>query len=210
MTTDPRDAPPDRPDSDDRAAGSVPADLHGDPRAIESAVLEAVAATGEPFEVIEVDPALADTAAFCAHYGYPPEISGNCIVVASRDDPPVLVACLALATTKLDVNAVVRRRLGVRKASFAPAELTRSATGMEIGGVTPFGLTNVQPARYVDGVAQRPEPGTMPLWVDSRVADLDRVIVGGGSRRLKISTTPAALIAAGGEFIDDLAVPLDA
>ena len=191
MTTDPRDAPPDRPDSDDRAAGSVPADLHGDPRAIESAVLEAVAATGEPFEVIEVDPALADTAAFCAHYGYPPEISGTCIVVASRDDPPVLVACLALATTKLDVNAVVRRRLGVRKASFAPAELTRSATGMEIGGVTPFGL-----------------PSDLPLWVDARIAALDRVIVGGGSRAIKLLVTPAALAAVGAEFVPDLARPL--
>ena len=181
-----------------------------DPRAVERHVLTAVEATGEPFEVIEIDPELADTAAFCQHYGYPPETSGNCILVASKDDPPVVAACLALATTKLDVNKRVRKLLGVRKLSFAPAEVTREVTGMAIGGVTPFGLTNVQPTRYVDGVAQRPEPGTMPLWVDSRVADLDRVIVGGGSRRLKISTTPAALIAAGGEFIDDLAVPLDA
>ncbi len=177
---------------------------------LERRVLDVVAATGEPFEEIRIDPALADTAEFCAHYGYPLEISGNCILVASRDEDPVMAACVVLATTKLDVNKRVRKKLGVRKLSFAPADLTRQVTGMEIGGVTPFALTNVQPTRYVDGVAQRPEPGTMPLWVDSRVADLDRVIVGGGSRRLKISTTPAALIAAGGEFIDDLAVPLDA
>jgi prolyl-tRNA editing enzyme YbaK/EbsC (Cys-tRNA(Pro) deacylase) len=178
------------PDSAPRA-GSVPPDTDDDPRAIERAVLDAVAATGEPFEVIEVDPALADTAAFCAHYGYPPEISGNCIVVASKDDPPVLVACLALATTKLDVNAVVRRRLGVRKASFAPAELTRAATGMEIGGVTPFGL-----------------PADLPLWADERIAELDRVIVGGGSRSIKLLVPPAALAAVGAEFVPDLARPL--
>jgi prolyl-tRNA editing enzyme YbaK/EbsC (Cys-tRNA(Pro) deacylase) len=162
-----------------------------DPRAIERQVLAAVEATGEPFEVIEIDPALADTAEFCARYGYPLETSGNCIVVASKDDPPVLAACLALATTKLDVNKRVRKRLGVRKCSFAPADLTREATGMEIGGVTPFGL-----------------PAELPLWVDARIAALDRVIVGGGSRAIKLSVPPAALAKVGGDFVEDLAVPL--
>jgi prolyl-tRNA editing enzyme YbaK/EbsC (Cys-tRNA(Pro) deacylase) len=154
----------------------------------ERAVLAAVAATGEPFEVVEIDPELADTAAFCAHYGYPLEASGNCIVVASRDDPPVLAACVALATTKLDVNKRVRRLLGVRKLSFAAAELTRAATGMEIGGVTPFGL-----------------PGSFPLYLDARIATLERVIVGGGSRRLKLAVAPAALTAIGGEYVEGLA-----
>lgn len=159
--------------------------------ATEAAVLAAVAATGAPYEVVEIDPALADTAAFCAHYGYPLEGSGNCIVVASRDEPPVLAACVALATTKLDVNKRVRRLLGVRKLSFAPAELTRRATGMEIGGVTPFGL-----------------PASLPLYLDDRIAGLERVIVGGGSRRLKLAVAPAALLAIGGELVEDLAVPL--
>ena len=157
----------------------------------EAAVLAAVAATGAPYEVIEIDPELAETAAFCARYGYPLEASGNCIVVASKDEPPVLAACVALATTKLDVNKRVRRLLGVRKLSFAPAELTREATGMEIGGVTPFGL-----------------PASLPLYLDARIAALDRVIVGGGSRRLKLSVAPAALTAIGGELVQDLAVPL--
>ncbi len=157
----------------------------------EAAVLAAVAATGQPFEVIEIDPSLADTATFCERYGYPLEASGNCIVVASKDDPPVLAACVALATTKLDVNKRVRRLLGVRKLSFAPAELTRAATGMEIGGVTPFGL-----------------PASLRLYLDARIAELERVIVGGGSRRLKLAVAPAALAAVGGEFVDDLAVPV--
>lgn len=157
----------------------------------EAAVLAAVAATGQPYEIIEIDPELADTAAFCARYGYPLEASGNCIVVASKDDPPVLAACVALATTKLDVNKRVRRLLEVRKLSFAPAELTRAATGMEIGGVTPFGL-----------------PASLPLYLDARIAELERVIVGGGSRRLKLSVAPTALVAVGGEFVDELAVPL--
>lgn len=158
---------------------------------LEAQVLAAVEATGEPYDVIEIDPELADTAAFCERYGYPPETSGNCILVASRDDDPVMAACVVLATTKLDVNKRVRKRLGVRKLSFAPAELTREVTGMEIGGVTPFAL-----------------PPDLPLWVDDRIAQLDRVIVGGGSRRLKLSVTPAALIAVGAEMVDDLALPL--
>ncbi len=157
----------------------------------EAAVLAAVAATGQPYDIIEIDPELADTAAFCARYGYPLEASGNCIVVASKDDPPVLAACVALATTKLDVNKRVRRLLGVRKLSFAPAELTQQATGMAIGGVTPFGL-----------------PAGLPLYLDAQIADLERVIVGGGSRRLKLSVAPAALTAVGGEFVEDLATPV--
>lgn len=157
----------------------------------EEAVLTAVAATGAPYEVIEIDPELADTAAFCTHYGYAMEASGNCILVASRDDPPVLAACVVLATTKLDVNKRVRKLLGVRKLSFASPDLTREVTGMEIGGVTPFAL-----------------PTDVPLYLDARIAALDRVIVGGGSRRLKLHVAPDALVAVGGEFVEDLALPL--
>lgn len=163
--------------------------MSDDRSSVEGAVLRAARATGADIEVIEIDPELADTAAFCAHYGYPPETSGNCILVASRDDPPLLVACLALATTRLDVNKRIRKRLGVRKCSFAPAGLTREATGMEIGGVTPFGL-----------------PDELPIWVDSRIAALDRVIVGGGSRAIKLAVDPAAFPAIGAEFVTDLAI----
>jgi prolyl-tRNA editing enzyme YbaK/EbsC (Cys-tRNA(Pro) deacylase) len=160
-------------------------------RTVEADVLAAVEATGEPYETVEIDPALADTAAFCERYGYPLETSGNCILVASKDDPPVLAACLALATTKLDVNKRVRKLLGVRKLSFAPAELTREITGMEIGGVTPFSL-----------------PPDLPLYLDARIRDLDRVVVGGGSRSLKLVVAPAALVAVGGTYVEDLAFPL--
>jgi prolyl-tRNA editing enzyme YbaK/EbsC (Cys-tRNA(Pro) deacylase) len=159
---------------------------------LERRVLDAVEATAEPFEVIEIDPDLAETAAFCERYGYPLETSGNCILVASSDDDPVMAACVVLATTKLDVNKRVRKRLGVRKLSFAPAELTRDVTGMEIGGVTPFAL-----------------PEDLPLWIDARIVGLERVIVGGGSRRLKLAVSPAALTAVGGEVVEDLALPLE-
>jgi prolyl-tRNA editing enzyme YbaK/EbsC (Cys-tRNA(Pro) deacylase) len=156
---------------------------------IEQRVLRAIEGTGEPYQRIDIDPELADTAAFCAAYGYPLDASANCILVASKDDPPAVAACLALATTRLDVNKRVRRLLGVRKLSFAPAGLTRELTDMEIGGVTPFGLP--------DRIERR--------WADARIADLDRVIVGGGSRSIKLLVPPAALEKVGFEFVEGLA-----
>jgi prolyl-tRNA editing enzyme YbaK/EbsC (Cys-tRNA(Pro) deacylase) len=133
---------------------------------------------GVPYEIIDCDPALADTAAFCATYGYPLEDSANTIVVAGKADPPRYAACVVLAPTRLDVNRTVRNRLGVRKASFAAPEDTRALTGMELGGVTVFGL-----------------PHDLPIWVDSRVMDRERVILGGGSRSYKIAAPPAILLA---------------
>jgi len=153
------------------------------------AVLDHVTATGEPYELIDCDPGLADTAQFCEAYGYRMDESANAIIVVGKADPKPYAACLVLATTRLDVNGVVRKRLGTRKASFAPADDTMELTGMTIGGVTPFGL-----------------PPTLPLWIDSRIMNLDRVIVGGGSRDRKLYVAPAALAKlAGAEVVEDLA-----
>jgi prolyl-tRNA editing enzyme YbaK/EbsC (Cys-tRNA(Pro) deacylase) len=131
-----------------------------------------------PFEIIPCDPALADTVAFCATYGYPLEDSANTIVVVGKSDPPAHIACVVLATTRLDVNRAVRLRMGVRKASFASPDDTRALTGMEIGGVTVFGL-----------------PPEMPVWVDSRVMERERIILGGGDRSSKIAAAPDILLA---------------
>lgn len=133
-------------------------------------------AAGVPYEVMECDPALADTAAFIASYGVPPERSANTIVVASKGAEPTYVACVLLATTSLDVNNVVRREMGVRKASFAGADAVRDLTGMEIGGVTPFGL-----------------PAGVPILVDARVMEPPWVILGGGNRSSKLKLAPGAL-----------------
>src|SRR5881392_3898518 len=108
--------------------------------AIEQAVRRSASGTGVAFEVVACDPALADTAAFCEAYGYALEDSANCVVVIGKADPPAYAACVVLATTRLDVNGCVRRRLGTRKASFAPADDVVTATGMAIGGVTPLAL----------------------------------------------------------------------
>ena len=105
-----------------------------------SSVFKTVANLGLPYEESEIDPALADTALFCERYGFPMEQSGNTIIVASKKDPKVFVACVVLATTRLDVNKRVRKLMGVSKASFASAEEMKVLTGMEVGGVTPFSL----------------------------------------------------------------------
>jgi prolyl-tRNA editing enzyme YbaK/EbsC (Cys-tRNA(Pro) deacylase) len=144
-------------------------------------------------DVVDCDPALADTAEFCAAYGYELDDSANAIVVIGRqrnpDVPPVYAACVVLASTRLDVNRVVRTRLGVRKASFAPPEVTSELTGMTMGGVTPFAL-----------------PPDLPLWIDERVMQRQRVVVGGGRRRAKVVGPPAMLLSIpGAEVVPDLA-----
>jgi prolyl-tRNA editing enzyme YbaK/EbsC (Cys-tRNA(Pro) deacylase) len=133
---------------------------------------------GVPYELFACDPALADTAQFCAAYGFSPEESANTIVVVGKADPRRYAACIVLATHRLDVNRAVRDRLGTRKASFAGADETRELTGMEIGGVTPFGL-----------------PGGLPVWIDATVMDRPRVILGGGSRSWKVIAGPEILTA---------------
>ena len=146
---------------------------------------------GLTVEVLHCDPVLADTAAFCAAYGVAMEDSANAILVAGKSDPPRHVACVVLATTRLDVNGVVRRRLEVRKASFAGADETAALTGMTIGGVTPFAL-----------------PAGLPLWIDAAVMTRAAVVVGGGSRSRKLVVPPALLAALpGAEVLDGLARP---
>ena len=161
-----------------------------DDRRVERDVRAALDVAGVAYQAMEIDPALADTATFCEHYGVAPEDSANCIVVASRDDPPALAACVVLATHRLDVNRTVRTRLGAKKVSFAPPERTRDLTGMTMGGVTPFGL-----------------PTGLPLWVDAAVMERDTIIVGGGSRSLKLRVAPTALVTVGGQVVEGLARP---
>ncbi len=145
-------------------------------------VLEQLDALGAAYEVVTCDPDLADTAEFVAAYGYTLDQSANAIVVvgkpSSASAPNLHAMCLVLADSRLDVNRTVRKRFGTRKASFASADITRDLTGMEIGGVTPFGTTT-----------------ELPLWVDSRIMDVPRIIIGGGGRDRKLLVPPATLAA---------------
>lgn len=140
--------------------------------------------------VAEIDPDLADTAAFCEHYAVGLDVSANCVVVAGRRGQDTrLAACVVLATTRADVNGVVRRRLDARKASFAPMDLAVSETGMEYGGITPLGL-----------------PAQWPVYVDLAVMDRPYVVVGSGLRRSKLVVATSVLAEVpGAEVVDGLA-----
>lgn len=160
--------------------------------AVREAVATLAASTGGHVEIVPCDPALADTAAFCDAYGYATEDAANTILVVGKSDPPVYAACLVLVDSRLDVNKVVRARLGTRKASFASADDTLAICGQMIGGVTVFAL-----------------PADLPIWIDARVLTRDRVIVGGGSRSCKV-LVPAASLASlpGAVVVEGLANPV--
>ncbi|MEV0621323.1 YbaK/EbsC family protein [Nonomuraea sp. NPDC050404] len=131
----------------------------------------------EGVEVAEIDPDLADTAAFCDRYGVTLDESANCVVVAAkRGGETRYAACMVLATMRVDVNGVVRRHLDARKTSFAPMEQAVELTGMEYGGITPLGL-----------------PEEWPVLVDTHVAEHRRVVIGSGVRRSKLAVSGAAL-----------------
>jgi prolyl-tRNA editing enzyme YbaK/EbsC (Cys-tRNA(Pro) deacylase) len=153
--------------------------------------LEAWLAGRGEFELFPCDPALADTAAFCAAYGFGIEDAANTIVVVGKSDPPRYAACIVLGTHRLDANHAVRARLGTRRVSFASAEETRTLTGQEIGGVTAFGL-----------------PDGLPIWVDAAVMDRPRIVLGGGSRRWKVIAPPSILLTLPGvAVVEGLANP---
>tara|TARA_B100000945_G_scaffold281692_1_gene249576 strand:+ start:1019 stop:1522 length:504 start_codon:yes stop_codon:yes gene_type:complete len=154
-----------------------------------SSVLKSVANLGFPYEIIEVDPVAADTGMFCKKYGFPMEKSGNTIIVASKKEPKLFVACVVLATTRLDVNKCVRKLMGISKVSFASAEEVKLITGMEVGGVTPFSL-----------------PEEVKLYVDSRIMKLSWLILGGGGRDKKIKISPEVFKKLGAEIVENLAL----
>src|SRR6266702_5749380 len=148
----------------DLLAEPVAAALRGWPRADE-------------VKVAEIDPELADTAAFCAAYQVGLDVSANCVVVAGKREGQVrYAACLVLATTRADINGVVRRQLDVRKASFAAVDVAVEQTGMEYGGITPIGV-----------------PAHWPVFVDAAVAAGPQVIIGSGVRRSKLTLPGEAL-----------------
>jgi prolyl-tRNA editing enzyme YbaK/EbsC (Cys-tRNA(Pro) deacylase) len=133
-------------------------------------------------EVAEIDPAFADTEALCAHYDVDPGASANCVVVAGRrGEQTTFAACLVLASTRADINGVVRRHLGVRKASFAPLTDVESETGMEFGGITPVGL-----------------PESWQLLIAEAVAGHPGVVIGSGLRHSKLRLPGAMLLSVPG------------
>ena len=127
--------------------------------------------------IIACEPDFADTREFCERYSYPLDEAANVLLIASRKGEPRCAACVVLAAYRLDVNKTARKKLGVSRISFADPEQTRAITGMELGGVTPFGL-----------------PQNVPVWIDTHVMQCKRIILGGGNRSSKIVIAPAMLL----------------
>ena len=167
------------------------------PELLAESTLDALAKLGlaDRVEVAQIDPTLADTAAFCAEYGVAPDESANCVVLAAKKAGEVFyAACMVLATTRADVNGLARKHLGARKASFAPMDDAVGLTGMEYGGITPIGL-----------------PADWPVLVDRAVAEAPHVVVGSGIRGSKL-WLPGAVLAElpNAVVLDGLGVPISA
>lgn len=142
------------------------------------------------YEVLECAPELADTAEFCAHYGIAATEACNAIVVVLKTNPRRYVACLVRADTRLDVNKRLRELTGVKQMSFASAEETAELTGMLIGGVSIAGL-----------------PADLPLYIDQKVMEAPRVIIGGGNRSSKARLAPQELLKLPNASVAGIAVP---
>ena len=144
--------------------------------------------------VVEIDPAISDTAATQEAFGFSADTLANCVVVGGkREGVERIAAVVILANTRADINSTVKRLLDVRKASFLPMERAVELTGMEYGGITPIGL-----------------PTEWPIYVDTRVAEADVVIVGSGVRRSKILVAGAILASLPGvQVVEGLAKPIE-
>ena len=125
------------------------------------------------FEVMNCDPKLAETNVFCREYGIDLKDSVNAIIVKTKTGELKYAACALLATTRLDINKTIKKKLGARKVSFANIEETAKLTEMDIGGITPIKL-----------------PSILPLWVDSMVMQRSFIVLGGGNRSSKIKISP--------------------
>jgi prolyl-tRNA editing enzyme YbaK/EbsC (Cys-tRNA(Pro) deacylase) len=145
-------------------------------REVEQRVVSVLDRLGVPYELQPIDPAFADTTAYCEKYGVPLDRAANTLVVVAKKEPRRYAACVVKATTRLDVNHAVRRLLDASRISFASADETRTLTGMLLGGVTVFAL-----------------PDDLPVYVDDKVMAHDWVILGSGSRSSKVKVSPEVL-----------------
>ncbi|MCX6719427.1 MAG: YbaK/EbsC family protein [Candidatus Taylorbacteria bacterium] len=138
-----------------------------------ASLLKSMPNVDEEIGVTEIDQNFSDTAAFCGHYEVGLGQTVNCVVIkATRGDKNWYAACLIFGNTRADVNGLVRRHLGARKASFAPMEEAVALTKMEYGGITPVGL-----------------PADWPIIIDKAVADSPMVVIGSGIRKSKLVVT---------------------
>ncbi|NIH57110.1 prolyl-tRNA editing enzyme YbaK/EbsC (Cys-tRNA(Pro) deacylase) [Brooklawnia cerclae] len=166
--------------------GPVPASEH--PELLGAPVRAALGYVPEAY-VFEIDPTISDTDALCQAHGLPLEVMGNAVLVTGRRQGEERRCCaMALGSRRVDVNGVLKRRLDVRKASFAPMEEATESSGMEYGGITPVGLG-----------------AQWPVWLDETVRDVEWLCIGSGVRRSKLVLHGASLLALpGAELVEGL------
>jgi prolyl-tRNA editing enzyme YbaK/EbsC (Cys-tRNA(Pro) deacylase) len=141
--------------------------------------------------VVEIDPAVSDTASTQQTFKLSANTLANCVIVGGkREGVERIAACVVLSTARADVNNTVKRSLDVRKASFLAQERAVELSGMEYGGITPIGL-----------------PQDWPVLVDARVVETELIIIGSGVRRSKILLPGHVLsLVAGARVIEGLGV----
>ncbi|MFA6160806.1 MAG: YbaK/EbsC family protein [Patescibacteria group bacterium] len=129
--------------------------------------------------VAEIDPKYMDGVDLCKHYGIDQENGANCVIIeAVRGTEKTLAACLIpVNCTKADFNSIVRKHLNARRVSLASLDDVLKITKMEYGSITVVGL-----------------PESWPILIDPSVASLNRVIIGAGLQKSKLSLPGKALL----------------
>lgn len=127
--------------------------------------------------VVEIPPQFADTAAMMAEYSLPFTVGANCVIIAGkREGQERVAACVVRSDHRVDVNGVARRSLDVRRPSFMPRDRATAETGMEFGGITPFGL-----------------PVGWRVFADPVVLDVEVAVFGSGLRKSKLLVSGSLL-----------------
>lgn len=130
------------------------------------------------FLVTEIDPDFAGGLELCEKYKVNQENGANClVVVGTRGANKTFASCLVPVGYKYNMSGVVRKTLNARQVSVAPLDYVLAETKMEYGSITPIGL----PAEWI-------------IFIDPLVLKSERIIVGGGLVKSKLSIPSKALL----------------
>lgn len=130
------------------------------------------------FLVAEIDPEFAGGVEVCAKYNIDPKMGANCLVVeGKKGNNSIIAVCLVPVGYRYDMSGVVRKKLNVRQVSVASLELVLLETQMELGSITPIGM-----------------PENWQIFIDPLVINPERIIIGGGLKKSKLSIPSNALL----------------
>lgn len=147
----------------------------GENRELVSDAVFRVAGNSADVLVARIDPQYMNGLSLSEHYDVALDDGVNCIVVrGKRGEVRVTAAVLVPVGYRADLNGIVCKVLDVKKVSMAPLEDVIQETGMEYGSITSVGL-----------------PDSWKILIDSRIAEKESVIVGGGKQisKLRVSTS---------------------